>query len=229
VCDGLEYIWTHGGDVLDPNDASKVIIDSPESIEGLTTEQNIVKKGVAPQAVATYTETETDPAFLGNKAVFARNWPYMYALAGTKDYPDVKPDQIGVAPLPVKPGNGLVSCLGGWNMMINATSDMQDEAWTFVQWMTSEQAQKQRALDASLLPTRSALYKDPEIRKTLPVVVQGEEAIKHTRARPVSPYYSDMSLDMQEQFNGVVKGDISPQDAVSSLKNSLQQIIEAGQ
>jgi len=229
VCNGLEYIWTNGGDVLDPNDPNKVVIDSPEAAAGLAIEQGIVEDGVAPQAVATYTETETDPAFLGNKAVFARNWPYMYALAGTKDYPDVKPEMIGVAPVPVTPGNGLVSTLGGWNMLINAQTDMPDEAWEFVQWMTSEQAQKKRALDASLLPTRPSLYKDKEIKETLPVVVQGEEALKNTKSRPVSPYYSDMSLEMQEQFNGVVKGDTSPEDAVASLQDSLTQIIEAGQ
>jgi multiple sugar transport system substrate-binding protein len=206
-----------------------VVIDSPEAAAGLAVEQGIVEDGVAPQAVATYTETETDPAFLGNKAVFARNWPYMYALAGTKDFPDVKPEQIGVAPLPVAEGNGLVSCLGGWNMLINAQTDMPDEAWEFVTWMTSEQGQRQRALSASLLPTRPALYKDKEIRDTLPVIVQGEEALKNARSRPVSPYYSDMSLEMQEQFNGVVKGDTAPEDAVSSLQKSLQQIIEAGQ
>jgi multiple sugar transport system substrate-binding protein len=229
VCNGLEYIWTHGGDVLDPANPDKVVIDSPEAVEGLTTEQNIVKKGVAPQAVATYQETTTDPAFLGNKAVFARNWPYMYALAGTKDYPDVKPDQIGIAPLPVAPGNGLASALGGWNMLINAQTDMPDEAWEFVSWMTSEQGQRQRALSASLLPTRPALYQDQEIRDTLPVVVQGEEALKKARSRPVSPYYSDMSLEMQEQFNSVVKDDTSPEDAVATLQDSLTQIIEAGQ
>jgi multiple sugar transport system substrate-binding protein len=229
VCNGLEYIWTNGGDVLDPNDPNKVVIDSPEAAAGLAIEQGIVEDGVAPQAVATYTETETDPAFLGNKAVFARNWPYMYALAGTKDYPDVKPEMIGVAPVPVTPGNGLVSTLGGWNMLINAQTDMPDEAWEFVSWMTSEQAQKQRAIDASLLPTRPELYKDPKIRDTIPVIVQGEEALKNARSRPVSPYYSDMSLEMQEQFNGVVNGDISPEDAVASLQDSLTQIIEAGQ
>jgi multiple sugar transport system substrate-binding protein len=228
VCNGLEYIWTHGGDILDPSDPNKVIIDSPEAVEGLTLEQNLVKKGVAPQSVATTQETTTDPIFLGDKAVFARNWPYMYALAGTKGYPDVEPDQIGISPLPVAPGNGLASALGGWNMLINAQTDMPDEAWEFVQFMTSVEGQTQRALDASLLPTRPILYENQEIRDTLPVVVQGEEALKNARSRPVSPYYSDMSLEMQEQFNSVVKGDTSPQDAVASLQTSLESIIEAG-
>jgi multiple sugar transport system substrate-binding protein len=35
VCNGLEYVWTHGSrthrsNVLDPEDPSKVVIDSPE-------------------------------------------------------------------------------------------------------------------------------------------------------------------------------------------------------
>ena len=136
--------------------------------------------------------------------------------------------RIGVSPLPVAPGNGLASALGGWNMLINAQTDMPDEAWEFVQWITSEEQQKWRALEGSFLPTRPLLYEDQEIRDTLPVVVQGEEALKKARSRPVSPYYSDMSLEMQEQFNSVVKGDTSPQDAVSSLQQSLEQIIEAG-
>jgi multiple sugar transport system substrate-binding protein len=230
VCNGCEYIWTNGGNVLDPNDPSKVVIDSPEAAAGLATEQGIVEDGVAPQAVATFTETETDPAFLGNKAVFARNWPYMYSLAGTTDYPDVKPEQIGVAPIPLGEGQTqLVSTLGGWNMLINAQTDMPDEAWEFVQWITAEEQQKWRALKASLLPTRPTLYKDKEIRETIPVIVEGEAALKNARSRPTSPYYSDMSLEMQEQFNGVVKGDISPEDAVASLQQSLEQIIEAGQ
>ena len=228
VCNGCEYIWTHGGNILDPNDPKKVVIESPEAIDGLTTEQDLVKNGVAPKSVATTQETTTDPIFLGGKAVFTRNWPYMYALAGTKAFPKVKPDQIGIAPLPVAPGNGLVSAQGGWNMVINAASDKQEEAWEFVKWMTSEEQQKWRALKGSFLPTRPTLFSDPDIRDTLPVVVQGETALKNARARPVSPYYSDMSLEMQEQFNLVVKGDATPEEAVKTLKQSLEQIIQAG-
>jgi multiple sugar transport system substrate-binding protein len=229
VCNGLEYIWTHGGDVLDPSDPSKVVVDSPEAAEGLSTEAGMISNGVTPQAVSTYTETETDPAFLNGEAVFARNWPYMYALAGTEDYPKVKPEQIGIAPLPLAEGQSqLASALGGWNMLISATSDKQEEAWEFVKFMTSEESQTARTLQATLLPTRTSLYSDAEIKEKVPVVAQGEEALKNARPRPVSPYYSDMSLEMQEQFNASLKGDVSPEEAVKSLQESLQEIIEAG-
>jgi len=52
VCNGLEYIWTHGGEVLDPNDPTKVLIGSPEAVAGLTTERSMIESGVSPKAVA---------------------------------------------------------------------------------------------------------------------------------------------------------------------------------
>jgi multiple sugar transport system substrate-binding protein len=220
---GLEYIWTHGGDILDGN---QVIIESPESIAGLTTEHSLVERGVAPKAVSTYKEPETDPAFLGGRSVFARNWPYMYALSQDPETSNIKPDQIGIAPLPAGEGGQSFSGLGGWNMMINANSQKQDEAWEFVKFMTSEEGQRQRALAATLLPTRKALYEDEQILDEVPVIRLGKEAIQSTKSRPVSPYYSDMSLAMAEQFNLSLKAEVAPEEAVATLQEELTKIVE---
>ena len=225
VCNGLEYIWTHGGDVLDGNN---VVVDSPEAAAGLETEYSMVADGVAPKAVSTYKETETDPTFLNGDAVFARNWPYMYALAGTEDYPKVKPEQIDIAPLPVGEGGPIASALGGWNMLINANSQNQDNAWEFAQWITAPEQMRYRAVEATILPTRKSLYQDQEILEKVPVIRLGAEALENSKPRPVSPYYSDMSLKMAEQFNRNLKGDVSPEQAVKTLQQELSAIIEAG-
>jgi multiple sugar transport system substrate-binding protein len=221
VCNGLEYIWTHGGDVLD---GDQVIIDSPETVAGLTTERSMITDGVSPEAVSTLQETTTDPYFLGNKAVFARIWSYEYALAGTSSYPKVKPDQIGVASLPVGNGGPHANCVGGWNMFISALSDQQDEAWEFIKWMTGEYGEKRRAIDATLLPTLKSLYDDPELRKKVPTIAVADAALKQAKPRPVSPYYSDMSLKMAEEFNTSLKGDISPEEAANTLQKELETI-----
>ncbi len=227
VCNGLEYIRTHGGDVLDPDDPSKVIIDSPESAAGLATWHSMVESGASPQAVLQYQEDESHSSFLNGEAVFIRNWPYMYALAGTSDFPNVKQEQVGITPIPLdEEGNPSFSTLGGWNFLINAASDKQDQAWEFIKFMTSEESMKFRSVKATVLPTRTSLLTDPEIEK-IPVVAQGRPAIENTRPRPVSPYYSDMSLEMAEQFNASLKGDLSPEEAVKTLQEDLERIIEA--
>jgi multiple sugar transport system substrate-binding protein len=230
VCNGLEYIRTHGGDVLDPNDPSKVIIDSPGSVAGLATYHSMIADGVAPEAVSTYEEPDTEPAFLGGGSVFARNWPYLYALTSNPNVSKIKPDQVGVAPIPVSGGNPSYSTLGGWNFFINATSDKQDEAWEFIKFMTDPEMLKTNALEGSRLPPRRSLYEDQEILEKVPVARLGKEAIiENSTPRPVSPYYSDMSLKLADQFNAALKGDVSPEDAVKTLQSELQQIVEKGQ
>jgi multiple sugar transport system substrate-binding protein len=47
VCDGCEHIWTQGGNILHPQDPSKVVIDSPESASRLQTYHSMIADGVA--------------------------------------------------------------------------------------------------------------------------------------------------------------------------------------
>ena len=229
VCNGLEFIWTHGGDVLDPDDSSKVIIDSPESVDALTTERSMVSDGIAPQTVASYDESASDTTFvLRGDAVFCRNWPYMYTL-GTNPNARVKPEQMGVSPLPVGDGQlQSASCLGGDVMLVNASSELKEEAWEFVQFFNSEENQKTWALEMGDLPTRKALYDDREVLKALPMITQAKEALLNVRPRPVSGRYSEMSRAMALQFNNVLRGAISPEEAIETLQSKLQQIIEEG-
>ena len=230
VCNGLEFIWTHGGEVLDPNDASKVIIDSPESVAALATERSMVSDGVAPQGVANYTEYESEITFmLHGDAVFCRNWPYMYGL-GSDPRSKVKTELVGVSPLPVGDGQRrTASCLGGDVMLINAFSEMKEEAWEFVRFFTNEESQKTWALEAGHLPTRKALYDDREVMEALPMIAGAKEALLNARPRPVSRHYSEMSRAMALQFNNVLRGDTTPEEAVETLQGELQQIIERGE
>jgi multiple sugar transport system substrate-binding protein len=229
VCNGLEFIWTHGGEVLDPNDASKVIIDSPESVAALSTWQSMVSDGVAPQSVANYTESESDTTFmLHGDAVFCRNWPYMYALAANSRS-KVTPEQVGVSPLPVGDGQSQsASCLGGDVVLINASSEKKEEAWEFVQFFNSVENQKTWALDQGDLPTRKALYDERGVLEAMPMIAQAKEALLNVRPRPVSGHYSEMARTMALQFNNVLRGATSPEVAVKTLQSKLQQIIEGG-
>jgi multiple sugar transport system substrate-binding protein len=229
VCDGMEFIWTHGGEVLDPDDPTRVLVDSPEAIAGLATERSMITEGISPEGVTVYKEDESAGAFLNGDAVFLRNWPYVYALVGTSEYPKLEPEQVGVSELPSadgEPGNGTV---GDQPLYISSTATDPDAAWKFIQFLSAPEQQKIRAVEGAYLPTRTALYSDPEIQEKVPVVPLAQEALQHTRPRPVSPYYSDMSLEMAEQFNASLSGDISPEEAARTLKEQLERFIKEGQ
>src|SRR5215208_2891813 len=222
VCNGLEYIWTHGGDVLDSQD--RVIINSIEARNGLRTERHIVEDDVAPQRVHTFSEFESEKRFLDGKAVFCRAWPGMFGELGAPGH--LSRAQVGVAPLPhdqgIQQGGG---CLGGWNMFINAASAHQNEAWQFIEFMTDEARQKRMAKTGSYLPTRENLYQDAQLLNQAPILDLSKEALKHARARPIHPHYLDMSEEMAERFHRSLRGAVTPAQATETLRKELSNIV----
>ena len=227
VVNGLEYIWTSGGDVLD---GDRVIVDSPEAARGLEIERSMVADGVAPQGVSQYKEQESATLFLGGDAVFMRNVPRMYALASDPAESKIEPGVIGVSALPVaEEGLRSYSSLGGWNLFMNANSENADAAWEFMRFMAAPEQQKVRAIEGSVLPTRRALYEDREVLEKVRVAELGQEAIRNTRPRPVSPFYSDMSLRMAEQFVRSLRGEAPPAEVLGTLRGQLQGIIAQGE
>ena len=227
VVDALEHVWNAGGDVLD---GERVIIDSPEAAQGLTLRRSMIVDGVAPKATGDYTTQESQAAFTNGDVVFMRNWPFVYGLLSDPETSRVKPDQVDIAPLPVADETDRsFSGLGGWNFMVNAASEGKlEEIWTFIEYMSAPKQQRTFALESARLPTLKSLYEDEEVLEKLPVAELGREALESARPRPVSPYYSDMSLAMAEQFNAALKGEVPVEQALENLQSELQNIVDQG-
>jgi multiple sugar transport system substrate-binding protein len=225
VVDALEHIWNAGGDVLD---GSRVIIDSPESVEALELRRTLITDGISPQASGDYTTQESQAAFTRGDAVFMRNWPFVYGLLSDRELSEVRPEQVGIGLMPAAgAGDRSYSGLGGWNFYVNANSeDKIDEIWTFIQFMSTEESQRTLALESARLPTLRGLYSDQEVLEKVPVADLGRESLENTRPRPVSPYYSDMSLKMAEQFNASLKGDLPVDRSLAELQTELQNIVD---
>jgi multiple sugar transport system substrate-binding protein len=111
--------------------------------------------------------------------------------------------------------------------MVNATAeDKIEEIWTFIEFMSAPEQQQTFAVESARLPTLKSLYEDDEVLDKLPVAKLGREALENTRPRPVSPLYSDMSLEMAEQFNASLKGEVPVEEALANLQKGLQDIAD---
>ncbi|HSK98920.1 MAG TPA: ABC transporter substrate-binding protein [Rubrobacteraceae bacterium] len=225
VVDALEHIWNAGGDVLD---GDRVIIDSPESVEGLTLRRSMITDEISPRASGDYTTQESQAVFTRGDVIFMRNWPFVYGLLSDRELSAVRPEQVGIGLIPVaEEGDRSFSGLGGWNFYVNATSeDKIDEIWTFIEFMSSEESQRTLALESTRLPTLSRLYENDEVLEKVPVAALGRESLENTRPRPVSPYYSDMSLAMADTFNAALKGEVPVERALAELQTELQSIVD---
>jgi multiple sugar transport system substrate-binding protein len=228
VCNGSEFIWAHGGDILDPEDPTQVVIDSPEAVAGLETYRQTLQEGIAPEAIVTFTEPESDAAFRNGDSVFMRNWPYVFGLLLAGDA-KIKLNQVGVAPLPAgQGGTEGFSALGGWNLFINSASDVKDQAWELIRFLTTPEAVKFRAIEGSYLSPLQETYEDQEVLDKVPVYEVVGQVTDQIKPRPVSEFYGDLSLEMAEGYNNCLNGESSPDETVATLQESMQGIIDKG-
>ena len=189
----------------------------------------MVSDGAATRAVTTYKEEESQAAFLRGDAVFMRNWSYVYALTSDPTQSKIKPGQVGISTLPVaEVGEKSTNVLGATNLYVNATTRSADASWALIRYFTAAEQQKFRSLEGARIPVLKSSYEDQELLRKVPIMALGKQALQTVRPRPVSPYYSDMSLAMAEQFNTILAGETSPPQGAKTLQSDLEKVIEQG-
>ena len=223
VCDFSEVLQGYGGTVLDPSNSKKVTINSPEGVQALTEMVSWVGT-ISPTAITTFNEEACRQAFQNGDAIFMRNWPYAYSLgnaAGSK-----VAGKFDITAMP-HGGSGTVghSCVGGWNMAINAFSKNPDAAWSFIKYMLGPSAQKQLAIKGSFTPALKSVYDDADVKAKQPLFTKLQPILQYSLPRPVSPVYPDLSNIIQNHVHQALTKVASPAAALSAMQSELQTLV----
>jgi multiple sugar transport system substrate-binding protein len=214
-----EAINGAGGSIVD-EDGKTPTVDSPEAAEGLQVLVDGFKNGDIPKSAITYTEEEGREAFQSGKLLFLRNWPYVYGLAAGEASSKVK-GKFDVAPLPGVDGVGA-STLGGHNTAISAYSDHKATAIDFVNFLASEEIQKEYMEKGSLAPIRADVYEDPALVKKYPYLPTLLTSIENAVPRPISPFYPAVTKAIQDNAYAALKGEKSAQEAVADMAAAIK-------
>lgn len=204
VCNMLEFIWSHGGEVVRPL-SNSVLLGQPASVDAVTFVRDRIVGKAAPIGAINYEEPESLEVFIQGRAVFHRNWPYAWAVANDPEKSRVAA-RIGVGVLPAFNGHAPASALGGWQFGISKWSQHPDEAWAFVRFMTSPKSQRLLALNGGLAPTRTSVYDDPDVRERMPHLKSFLPAFETARPRALSPLYPMISSELQRFFSQAIAG-----------------------
>src|SRR5947209_5247017 len=223
VCDFVEVLAGYGGTVLDPSNSKKVTINSPEGVQALTEMVSWVGT-ISPTAVTTFTEEPSRQAFQNGDAIFMRNWPYAYSLgnaAGSK-----VASKFDIHSIPYGGSNTVGhSCVGGWNMAINAFSKNPDASWSFIKYALGPDAQKQLAIKGSFTPSLKSVYDDADVKSKQPLFTKLAPILQNSLPRPVSPVYPDLSNIIQTNVHQALTKSVTPAAALSHLQSQLQALV----
>ncbi|MEN3042686.1 MAG: ABC transporter substrate-binding protein [Fervidobacterium sp.] len=225
VCDFMEYLISFGGDVLD--DAGNVIINSPAAVKALQFMVDLIyKEKISPQAVTTYMEEEARRKFQNGEAVFMRNWPYAWSLLNNPKESKVA-GKVGVAPLPAGPSGKSAATLGGWMLGINknATEEEKAAAKKLVKFLTSYDEQLYKAINAGQNPTMMDVYKNPELKKAAPFMVELYGMFINAAPRPRTAKYSEISDVIQKYTHAALTQQMSPQKAIEEMAKELNKVL----
>jgi multiple sugar transport system substrate-binding protein len=233
-----EFIWSAGGELMagqmtvtglvvtGVTETDAVKVGSDAAARGLDIARRLIADDVSPAAVTSFREQESLDAFVAGDAVFLRAWPYADGYLRRAGFTE---EQFGVAPLPAAASGGRsASCLGGWNLMINANSSEaeQEAAWTLIRYLTDPAQQRIQALQAGLLPILGALYDDADLVGEVPILALGKEVFERQLfARPLSPFYSEISASIASAFHRTLLGELTGSEASQLLEKELRAIV----
>ena len=184
---------------------------------GLETMQKFVTSDFVPKDILNYDEGATHTSFTEGKSVFARNWPYQYGMI-KGDESKVKPDQVGIAPLP----KGDV--VGGWLLALNKKSANPEGAWEFMKFIAGEEGQKINSTKGGYLPGVNKLLNDEEVKGANELLgFPGfQKALESTVARPVSAEYSKASDAVQVNVHKYLSGSQDLDTTVKAVEEALK-------
>jgi len=230
VCNFIEFIGSNNGGIID--DAGKVIVNSVQNKIVLDFMQDLIWKYQIspPNTHSELMEESSRHLFQQGKGLFLRNWTYVWDLC--QEDPSLR-GKVGVTLLPKFSDSTIdSSCLqhfgtsvyGGWHLSINTYSKKKELAWQLIEFLTSNKAQKELAKNLSWAPTRSILYKDPELLRELPFLPIVETSLKNIQIRPNLPYYQWISDILQKHINKVLSNQISSDEALRNIHAKLEEI-----
>ena len=209
----LEHLWARGGDLFDA--AGRPTFHGEAGVAALTFLVDLIHAHrISPLGVTTYMERESLQEFLEGRALFHRNWAYAWSQVQRQD--SKVRGQVGVVPLPRAGPGPSAGALGGWNLAVSRFTRHPQEAWQLVDWLTSREAQRAKALGEGRLPTLPALYDDPALGSANPHFAALKGALPVARPRPVSPFYPRVSGILQGYLSRALARALTPQEALNA-------------
>lgn len=218
----MEVLQGHGGFWVNPENL-EVGLDKAETIQAINFLKQTVKDKISPSGVTTYQEEETRHIFQSGKAVFLRNWPYVWPLAN-KDNSPLK-GKIAIKPMLATPDNKGGACLGGWALGISKSSKHPKEAWEAIKYFTSEETQRHFILEAAFVPTRTSLFTDQEIVNKYPHYPKLLEVVEQAVLRPPIGQYAQASDILQRYLSAALTNSMTPEAAMGAAANETRQLL----
>ena len=218
-----------GGTILGP-DGEKVTL-GPPAVKAAGIIHDVASSSAADPALENNKEDEARLGFESGNSSFEVNYTFAWASANDAVSKAANPaakkkaeqfrSSIGFARWPgVYPNRPSRVTLGGINLGVGAYGKHIPLAFQAALCLRQPANQVPASLKGGLLPTNAALFDSAELKKAFPFTDILKAELADGVARPVTPFYSDISQAIQRSLHP--ERSIDPPKTIEDMKGKLE-------
>jgi multiple sugar transport system substrate-binding protein len=219
ICNFVEVLTGFGGYWINPENAD-VGLDRPEAIAALEWMCNTIHgAGISPPGTTAYTEEEARLMFLSGRAIFLRNWPFVYIMAQQPG--SAVRGNVGLKSMPSAPNGRPAATLGGWGICVAKNSRHKEEAWRFCEYITALPQVRRIQASRGSPPALKSFYQG----NNDPVQSEIYNVIQSAVVRPAVPQYAQASDILQRYLSAALTGRMSSQAALNNAAKETRLLL----
>ncbi len=222
VTNFVELVAGYGGFWIDP-ETLEVGLAQPAGIRAAEFMKTVIDQGISPPGVTNYVEEDSLRQFENGNAAFLRNWPYVWAEANRDGSPVA--GNIALKPMVHDDGQPPAACLGGWGFGISAATPHPEEAWRVVEFFTSPGPMKEFVMEFAYVPSRRALFTDPDVLAAFPHYEQLLEVAETAIPRPPVGQYAQLSDILQRYLSAAISNQMTPEAAMQAAAGESRRVL----
>lgn len=219
------YLYSHGGEFF--NEDNTPAFNSPEGKAALQFMVDSMNNGLLNPASLESDYEAIRQTFSQGSSLFSVNWAYQLNLANDPAESKIPGDAI----VTLMPGEVEESATinGGMGLAVTSYSQHPEEAWKYIQYLSSKDVQKRYAYNA--LPIWKSLFDDPELQAGQPAVAQEQNFVEVSkrqyaflRNRPLVPFYTEVSEIISREAQAALTGSKSVDQALADAESEVLKV-----
>lgn len=137
----------------------------------------------------------------------------------------------GIVPIPYPDGHPELSKGGqiqSGMLYISKASKHKDEAFEFINWLTSDEPNIEFCTAKGSLPATLSAINNPKFAKAAPELVPFIQIVKggHAKALPAVPFTKEYVNELNVQEQRAYDGEITPEEALNNVASKIQPLAD---
>ena len=169
-------------------------------------------------------ETTNDVFCMGDTFLFLQAWPSVYANANNSEVSNIV-GQIDVADtiIHAEGEEGIIMTLPE-AMSITSTSQNKEAAWKYIEFMSSRETEKAKAIALGALPIWTDLLADKELLAAYPYWENFGSQIDKATGLPSVLWYDEFVEILTVESQRIMLGEISVEDGLASMQTQCEAL-----